>query len=201
MAMLARPAAALEPVVVRPQPGPGPLANPLKGWCPYVNAGPIRLPYSMVYHYVSWRELEPTAGQYQFEEWERRAWNVPVGQGKHVVFRVYIDYPGRPSGLPDWLKDQVKQTAYKHERGGLSPDYGNPALVAGMERLIAALGKRYDTDPRVAFVELGLLGHWGEWHTYPRKDLQARRRHRAAGDRRLPPGFPACRPDGPLRPR
>ena len=159
-------------VVARPEPGPGPLANPLKGWCPYVNAGPIRLPYSMVYHYVSWKELEPTPGNYDFDGWERRAWDVPAGVGKRVVFRVYIDYPGRPTGLPDWLKDQVKLTPYNHERGGLSPDYENPALVAGMERLIAALGKRYDLDPRVAFIELGLLGHWGEWHTYPRADLQ-----------------------------
>ena len=26
---------------------------------------------------------------------------------------------------------------------------------------------RYDGDPRIGFVQLGLLGFWGEWHTYP----------------------------------
>ena len=154
-------------VVVRPEPGPGPPANPLKGWCPYVNAGPITLPYSMVYQYVSWKELEPTEGRYDFDAWERRAWFVPEGRGKHVVFRPYVDYPGKPSGLPDWLKDRVKLTPYQDHGGGLSPDYESPALIEGLERLIAALGKRYDADPRVAFVELGLLGFWGEWHTWP----------------------------------
>ncbi len=159
-------------IIVRPEPAPGPLANPLKGWCPYVDAGPISLPYSMVYHHASWKELEPTEGRYDFDGWERRAWNVPEGEGKHVVFRVYADYPGRPSGLPDWLKARVKLTPYREHGGGLSPDYDNPALVSAMERLIAALGKRYDTNPRVAFVELGLLGYWGEWHTWPNDRLK-----------------------------
>ncbi len=35
-----------------------------------------------------------------------------------------------------------------------------------MERLIEAMGKRYNAHPRVAFIQLGLLGFWGEWHTY-----------------------------------
>jgi hypothetical protein len=39
--------------------------------------------------------------------------------------------------------------------------------------LIAALGQRYDEQPRVAFIQLGLLGFWGEWHTYPRNELFA----------------------------
>ena len=160
-----------KPVVIRPESAPGPLDNPLKGWCPYVDAGPITLPYSMVYHYASWKELEPTEGNYDFDGWERRVWTNPAAKGKHVVFRVYVDYPSRPLGLPDWLKDQVKLIPYKEHGGGLSPDYQNPALVEGMERLIAALGKRYDHDPRVAFLELGLLGYWGEWHTYPNEKL------------------------------
>ena len=41
-----------------------------------------------------------------------------------------------------------------------------------MERLIDALGKRYNNNPQVAFIQLGLLGHWGEWHTYPQPDLE-----------------------------
>lgn len=160
------------PLIVRPAPAPGPLANPLKGWCPYVDAGPISQPYSMVYHYVSWRELEPTPGHYDFDGWERRSWDKPAALNKHVVFRVYVDYPGRPSGLPDWLKGQVKLTRYESHGGGQSPDYEDPALVAGLERLIAALGERYDRNPRVAFVELGLLGYWGEWHTWPDDQLK-----------------------------
>ncbi len=161
-------------VVVHPEPAPGPLNNPLKGWCPYTDANPIRLPYSMVFLYAQWKALEPEEGHFAFEQWERTAWSVPEARGKHVVLRIHIDYPSKPSGLPDWLKDQVKLTRYEDHGGGLSPDYDNPRMVAAMESLIAAMGKRYNGNPRVAFVQLGLLGFWGEWHTYPRPALYAK---------------------------
>ena len=160
-------------VTVRPAFKAGPLDNPLKGWCPYANAGKIRQPYSMTFQYVSWRELEPAEGEYRFKDWERN-WDGDAAKEKHVVFRVYVDYPSKPSGLPEWLrKAGVKERPYEDHGGGQSPDYDDPRMLAGMERLIASLGERYDGNPRVAFVQLGLLGHWGEWHTWPRDDLYA----------------------------
>ncbi len=175
IALVVIPAACLpaEDVVVRPRPADGPLDNPLKGWCPYTNAGTIHQPYSMVFQYISWRELEPVEGDFRFDEWEA-SWNSEGAKDKHVIFRVYVDYPSMPSGLPDWLrKAGVKESAYEDYGGGKSPDYNDPRMIAGMERLIAALGKRYNNNPRVAFIQLGLLGFWGEWHTYPRTKLYA----------------------------
>ncbi len=154
--------------------GPGPLDNPLKGWCPYTTAGPVNQPYSMVYQYVSWKDLEPTEGHYAFDEWEKKSWETPLAKGKHIVFRVFIDYPHQPSGLPGWLVSKgVKQTPYSDYGGGMAPDYDDPRMLRAMERLIAALGSRYDGNPRIAFIEMGLLGYWGEWHTYPRSELFA----------------------------
>jgi hypothetical protein len=57
---------------------------------------------------------------------------------------------------------------------GFSPDYEwdgmdaglEPDLLEAFEALIAEMATRYDGDPRVGFVQVGLLGHWGEWHTY-----------------------------------
>jgi len=151
--------------------GPGPLDNPLKGWCTYTFAGQLHQPYSFVYRYVTWKELEPTEGNYQFAQWEKKAWDDPMSKGKPVVIRVDIDYPGSPSGIPDWLLAKgLKTRHYTDYGGGNSPDYDNPDLVDGLEKLIAAMGQRYDHNPRVAFVALGLLGFWGEWHTYPHTD-------------------------------
>ena len=161
-------------VVVHPAPALGPLDNPLKGWCPYTDAGPIRLPYSLVFLYAPWNKLEPTEGHFEFDKWERTAWSVPEAEGKHVILRIYIDYPSRPSGLPIWLNDHVKLTRYEDHGGGLSPDYDDPRMLAAMERLIFAMGKRYNQHARVAFLQLGLLGFWGEWHTWPRDALYAK---------------------------
>lgn len=160
-------------ILVRPRSKAGPLDNPLKGWCPYTDAGRIHQPYSMVFQYVSWRELEPFENDYRFDAWER-TWNVEAAAGKHIIFRVYVDYPSKKSGLPDWLREAgVKETAYTEYGGGQSPDYNDPRLLTAMERLIAALGKRYNQHPRIAFIQLGLLGFWGEWHTYPQTKLYA----------------------------
>ena len=158
----------------RPAAASGPLDNPLKGYCLYTNAGKIHRPYSMVFQYVSWRELEPIEGKYTFEDWEKKDWNHPRAKDKHLVLRVYVDYPSKPSGLPEWLRAKgVKESSYREYGGGKSPDYNHPKMVEAMERFIAALGKRYNTHPRVAFIQLGFLGFWGEWHTYPRAELFA----------------------------
>ena len=166
-------AAADSLTVYRPPAGLGPLDNPLKGYCLYTNAGKIHRPYSMVFQYVSWKELEPVEGKYAFEAWEKK-WEHPLAMGKHVVLRVYVDYPSKPSGLPDWLRNKgVQERVYRDHGGGKSPDYNHPQMVLAMERLIIAMGRRYNTHPRVAFIQLGLLGFWGEWHTYPRSELFA----------------------------
>ncbi len=78
--------------------------------------------------------------EFQFEQWEK-TWDADEhggsGVGKHVIFRVYIDYPSLPSGLPDWLRAAgVKETPYSDYGGGKSPDYNHPRMVAAMERLI-----------------------------------------------------------------
>ncbi len=88
----------------------------------------------------------------------------------HAVLRVFVDYPNRPSGLPEYLEGTVGCSPYAEHGGGCSPDYDDPELVAAMVGLIEALGDRYDGDPRLGIVQLGLLGFWGEWHTWPHTD-------------------------------
>jgi hypothetical protein len=153
-------------------PAPGPLDNPLKGWAAYADGWEnYRLPASMAYFYVPWKDLEPERGRYDFDALERR-WNHPHARGKHVIFRLYLDYPGKPPGVPDWIPASgVQMRRYTDHDGGLSPNYQDPKLLAPLLELIAALGKRYDRNPRVAFVAIGTLGFWGEWHTWPRNEL------------------------------
>jgi hypothetical protein len=154
-------------------PALGPLDNPLKGYAAYATATDVHsFPSPTIYAYANWRELEPEEGKYAFADWERRNWETPAAKGKHIVFRVVLDYPDQPVCMPQWLIDKgVKMTPYDQFGGGKSPDYEDPRLKAGLMKLIAALGKRYNGDPRVAFVQVGLLGHWGEFHTYPKDEL------------------------------
>src|SRR4029079_3197829 len=79
----------------------------------------------------------------------------------------YVDYPTLPYGVPGFLSGVAKNayTDYGNTTS-FSPNYDDPALVSAMTNLIAALGARYDGDPRVGFITVGLVGFWGEWHTY-----------------------------------
>ena len=85
--------------------------------------------------------------------------------------RFYLDYPQScyyTCAVPQFLIDGgLSFNNYSRHGGGMSPDYADEALVSALEAFIARLGSRYDADPRVAYVQLGLLGFWGEWHTYP----------------------------------
>jgi len=53
---------------------------------------------------------------------------------------------------------------YNEYGGGVSPDWENQTLGDAMVQLITALGKKYDGDRRIAFWQVGFLGHWAEWH-------------------------------------
>lgn len=94
-----------------------------------------------------------------------------AARGHQAVFSTYLDYPDQVYGVPDFLAHVPKQSYTDNGNGthatSYSPDYSNADLQQAILNYIAALGARYDDDPRVAFVGAGLLGFWGEWHTYP----------------------------------
>lgn len=144
---------------------PGPVENPLKGWI-------YQLPYdggSLAFKYVSWKELEPSDGYFDFSAIERGLTS-GTSAAKHIVFRVYLDYPGIEPGVPDWLtKLGVSMVPYfstEENKSGYTPDYNNPQLLTRVVRLIEKLGERFDGDPRIAFIQIGTMGQYGEWTTF-----------------------------------
>jgi hypothetical protein len=82
---------------------------------------------------------------------------------RHMVMTPFVHFPnwGRMS-VPKYLIDAgMKQNGYSgFLGGGVSPDYGDPLLLKALEQFITAFGAKYDGDPRLAFVSLGLLGFW-----------------------------------------
>ena len=82
---------------------------------------------------------------------------------------MFIDYPNLSSGLPGYLSGIVNVILTRITAGAAHPT--TPCqLQAAILDFIAAFGAAYDGDPRIAFVQWGLLGFWGEWHTYPHTD-------------------------------
>lgn len=129
-------------------------------------------PFSLVYADLTWAEFEPSKGFYDFASFESRnqftRWRA---EGKHVIFRFILDEPGdeRHLDIPRWLYEEIDGDGERYSipyGRGFSPNYANETLIRAHAKAIAALGARYGQDSLFAYVQMGSLGHWGEWHTY-----------------------------------
>ncbi|MDB6175704.1 MAG: hypothetical protein JWL59_5015 [Chthoniobacteraceae bacterium] len=161
------------------QPAPSPADNPLKGLVPYSGMAGDTFPHSMEFDYLPLSDLMKGAETFDWEPLEALLSGI-ASRGNQAILRVWLEYPGRKSGMPKFLRDQgVKVTQWKNDSEKppadvcYSPDYADERLVGALESFVAALGQRYDGDPRIAYLTAGLLGSWGEWHTWPREDLFA----------------------------
>jgi len=145
--------------------------NPLKGFMTsYLWGQPANdFPDQMEFLYLPMADLWGPDGE-TFSTGLEPLLAAAAARGHHAVLRVYLDYPSKPSGMPAHLSGIVPCQTYTDHGGGCSPDYDDPLLVDAMLGLIAALGAQYDGDPRIGVVQVGLLGFWGEWHTYPHTD-------------------------------
>ena len=170
------PLLAAVPVVFRPAYAPAPPDNPLKGFVPYAGQGRT-FPHSLEFNYLSLAAVMMGPTNFNWAPMERLLDGI-AAHGCQSVFRIYMEYPGKPSGVPDYLVAAgVKMRAWTNANTqpfppalDHTPDYEDPRLRAALTNFIAALGARYDGDPRIGFITAGLLGTWGEWHCYPHSE-------------------------------
>jgi hypothetical protein len=84
-----------------------------------------------------------------------------ASRNNHAVFRVICHFPGQENKVPQYLLDAgIDMRWYS---GGRSPYYGDAKLQEALEQFVRALGRRYDGDKRIGWIQAGLLGFWGEW--------------------------------------
>jgi len=170
-----------------------PLDNPLRGLVPYASQMPWFpagdnqaaqgkfaesmgkvFPHSIEFSYISLAKLMKGEEEFDWEPLEDLL-KQTAGRGCQCTFRVFLEYPGRKNAIPQFLIDNgLKVTRWKTEDGQIiTPDYEDPNLRKAMRSFVAAMGKKYDGDPRVAWLTVGMLGLWGEWHDYPKEKLFA----------------------------
>ncbi len=159
---------------------PGPVANPLKGLVPYASGTNVHFPHSMEFNYIGFAKLMKGYDEFDWRPMEKLL-NEISGRGHQAVFRIYLEYPAKTDGIPSFLlSDGLKVYKYLNTNTQPSPpakvetpDYEDTNLRRALKNFVAALGMKYDGDPRIGFITAGLLGTWGEWHTYPRGELFA----------------------------
>jgi hypothetical protein len=138
----------------------------MKGW----NSGwsDDRPESTVGFQYIKWQDLEPTNGTFDFSAVEDVI-NRSGSRNRHLILRLYCDWWGENEesrGCPDWIYSEVGVDRIRGDNGRYITDYNDPRYIAEATQAIAALGERYDDDPRLYAFQIGVIGYWGEWHTW-----------------------------------
>lgn len=112
-----------------------------------------------------WSQLEPQQGQYNWSAIDQQMapW---VSYGKKVILRVSTSGwtrwapPYSQSGTPQWVYD-LGVRSVKEIDGSILPEYWNPIFLQNFADFIRAFAQRYDGNPDVAYIDIG-LGVGGE---------------------------------------
>ncbi|MBN2008802.1 DUF4832 domain-containing protein [candidate division KSB1 bacterium] len=144
------------------------LPNPFKGFAPWIGDSNPVYETKLQQATFGWADIETSKGVYNWERLERY-WGNIASTGKRVGFRIAAEIPGSgKNDTPQWLIDQgIAMRPYSIDgQQGFAPDWDNPKFLAAHHDFIMAVGARYDADPRVAWIDIGSYGFWGEWHVW-----------------------------------
>lgn len=146
-------------------------ADPGQGWMSR------RFPSSVLYLRFDWADVEPEEGSLNWKFIDD-AIATAKARGACVAMRV-MTANAHTRGYycsPKWLFD-LGCKGFEYTVGGddptsggqriprIEPDYSDPVYLTRHGAFMAAVGKRYDGDPSVEFLDIGSYGIWGEWHS------------------------------------
>jgi hypothetical protein len=168
---------------VTPKPSNEVLLNPGKGWVLYGMAewqDPKAMAIgNIAYHRYGWSDLEPAEGQFNWKKVEDAlaGWDKA---GKQFAFGVMCanSHSKDPYVTPKWVFDagakhrliDMKTLAnpYAGTPGQKAvPEFYDPIFLEKLKNFLNAMGKKFDGDPRIAFIDIRSYGNWGEGHMYP----------------------------------
>jgi hypothetical protein len=111
-------------------------------------------------HYIAWSDIESKAddGVEKIIDFCNKSWKGTEAANVRIIPRVYIDWD-KNSGNEFWPADILTQTGLKADDPAL---WAHPVVKDRIVKLIAKLGKAWDNDERVAWVQTGIIGYWGE---------------------------------------
>ena len=111
-------------------------------------------------HYIAWSDIESNAddGVQKIIDFCNKSWKGAEAANVRIIPRVYIDWDSK-AGNEYWPADILTQTGLKADDPKL---WAHPVVKDRIVKLIAKLGQAWDNDERVAWVQTGILGYWGE---------------------------------------
>ncbi|MHC4213798.1 MAG: beta-galactosidase [Planctomycetota bacterium] len=110
---------------------------------------------------IPWAYLEPAEGRFDWSVLDIPAqrW---IDQGKQIALRITCSESWMRYATPEWVhKAGAKGYNFTFRRGIKpkgslwEPDFKDPVFLAKLDNFLAAMAKRYDGSPDVAFIDIG----------------------------------------------
>ncbi len=115
--------------------------------------------------YIKWNAIENNAsdGVEKIRSYSDSVWNNIEKSNTKAIPRVYLEWPGAAAGNVTGgdSRDAGKYWPADMKEGDYTSDQFKQRVLALIKKMSAA----WDRDPRVAYVEMGLIGFWGEHHS------------------------------------
>ncbi|MDR3438728.1 hypothetical protein [Telmatospirillum sp.] len=149
--------------------------NPLKGFYTWYGDDIVPGPAASEHYFrLAWADIEPREGEYDFSELERAL--AKLAPGRRIAFGIMplntccsthhgLDVP---ADMPTHLAKSfwIKADPVPGRLGGQTyvPDWNDPHYIEQFAKLYAAIGRHFDGDRRIAWIDVRSYGNWGEGH-------------------------------------
>lgn len=156
------------------------ITNPMRGYYDWLGSGvrPSTLQFSEFYKRYMWDELETSKGVYDFSVIKNDI-AAANAKGQKFAFRIMAvnSFDNDEVGVPLYMTRDVPgdycgynseyiKTQWEVDQVWV-PDWNSQAFLNRARALVNALGKEFDGSPELAYYDMGVYGHWGEWHAWP----------------------------------
>lgn len=164
------------------------IRNPMKGFREFFGPGydKVRTEYpypygSLIKEYMQWNMLEDKAddGIDKMIAYSNHRWEGVEDINVKIIPRIYIvwmepwhggyaknTYTTNPDDLNGWHwpSDIPGQVYSEDPNKAITGGYFVPSFQDRVKKLVEKAGQAWDNDPRVAYVEMGIIGEFGEQH-------------------------------------
>ena len=149
-------------IVIKPRPYERAFKNPLKG---FISAPNGRHEYATLSReYVRWKDIESSAadGPEKIIAYSNEKWKGVEQRNIKIIPRVFLEWPAQTAGASSGDPYTPFESYFPAD---MTPrDYTSDAFKQRLVRMIEKMGQAWDNDPRIAFIESGMIGPWGEQH-------------------------------------
>ena len=165
------------------------IRNPMKGLREFFGPGYDKVrdeypyPYgSIIKEYMQWNMLEnnESDGVDKIIAYSNHRWQGVEDINVKVIPRIYIvwmepwhggyaknTHTDNPDDLNGWhWPSDIPGETYDEDdlNAPIIGGYCHPTFQERVKKLVEKAGQAWDNDPRVAYVEMGIIGEWGEHH-------------------------------------